>query len=300
MSILHEGVLKFESGILQKEGIYFHTACTFAKRHLYYALWGADYLCASPYCVNREHFNAFLLFFIKSGEMHFIYRGHGFVARANDVVLIDCNHLHTYYAESNVRFFWFHFHGCSSQAYCGFLWEQYGAHFPNMPGLERDFLSMLQMLPMGAEADDRISFTIHHLLALLNTQGHRTQFLSPPIAQAKAFIEQHFQEDLSNDTIADFVSLSKFYFARRFREELGTSPHTYLLEVRLTYAKTRLSESDDSIEQIAFDCAFSSASNFIRTFKKSTGMTPHKFRMLFDSSLGRPAHFAPDGHPGPQ
>lgn len=282
MGITHKGLLQAESGILQKEGIYFHSSSAFAQKNLFYGYWGAFYRCCAPYGVYREHFNAFLLFFIKSGVMHFSYRGQEFDAVCNDVVLLDCNCLHHYYTESEVEFYWFHFHGCASQAYCDLLWEQHKGHFPQMPALEQDFIRILEMFPLGPEADDRISYTIHHLLALLNQQGHKSCMISPQIAQAKQFMETHFQEDLSNQDIAESVSLSPFYFARRFRQETGMSPHAYLAELRLTYAKKRLSESHDSVEQIALDCLFSSSANFIRSFKQKTGITPHKFRTLFD------------------
>ena len=65
--------------------------------------------------------------------------------------------------------------------------------------------------------------------------------------------------------------------------EIGTSPHSYLTEVRLLHAKQLLLETSDSIEQIAAACAFCSSSNFIRTFRRINGLTPAKFRQMFHS-----------------
>ena len=61
-------------------------------------------------------------------------------------------------------------------------------------------------------------------------------------------------KNIQIEEVAAQVSLSRFYFSRRFREETGLSPHEYLLNLRLSYAKLQLSESDDSIEEIAYDC----------------------------------------------
>lgn len=284
MNIRQQGIIRAESGIIDKQGIYFHNASVFAQQHLFYALWGAKYVCDKPYQVDREGLNAFLLFFIQMGELHFSYRGKTFTAKANDVVLIDCNYPHRYFAESQVHFLWFHFHGAASSAYCNLLWQNGGGHFSGLFGLEQDFQSILSMLPMSAAADDRISYTIHHLLSLLNTQGHSSRTTSPQILQAMDYMRTHFNEDISIGAVAQQVSMSRYYFSRRFLNESGMTPHNFLLETRLSYAKTRLSESNDSIEQIALDCAFYSSSNFIRAFKKHTGMTPLHFRHIIDTT----------------
>ena len=214
MDIRQQGVIRFEPGIIEKEGIYFHTASAFAQQHLFYGLWGARYLCSAPYDYQ--------------GQSH--------------------------------------------------LLEHNGALFSKQYGLEKDFQKIMQMLPLDANADDRMSVVIHHILSSLNTQGHAAHNVSPQIQAAKDWMDEHFHENIQIEEVAAQVSLSRFYFSRRFREETGLSPHEYLLNLRLSYAKLQLSESDDSIEEIAYDCAFCSASNLIRAFKKSTGLTPYQFR----------------------
>ena len=132
MDILQQGIIRFEPGIIEKEGIYFHTASAFAQQHLFYSLWGARYLCSAPYSVRRKHLNAFLMFYIHSGEMQFTYRDQTFTASANDIVLIDCNFPHHYYTKREAQFSWFHFHGNASQAYCDLLWKNNGALFSSL------------------------------------------------------------------------------------------------------------------------------------------------------------------------
>ena len=81
MDIRKQGVIRIEPGIIHKNGIYFHSASAFAQQHLFYGLWGAEYICNAPYRVNRKSLNAFLLFFINTGELHFEYRGQKFTAQ---------------------------------------------------------------------------------------------------------------------------------------------------------------------------------------------------------------------------
>ena len=55
-----------ESGIIEKDGIYFHEASDFAKKHLFYPYWGAVYTCDIPYRVSRlkDYPKVYLLFYI--------------------------------------------------------------------------------------------------------------------------------------------------------------------------------------------------------------------------------------------
>ncbi len=280
MNIRQEGIIKGELGIIEKKGIYFHNASEFAQKYLFYGLWGAEYVCQPPYQVKRKGLDLLQIFYIRSGEMHFNYRGQNFIAKKDDVVLIDCNHPHHYYAGERVQYYWFHFHGSASIAYANLIWNKSGSCFSGQQALEQDFRSILLMLPMEENCDDRISYTIHHILAALNAESHAKTPISPEISKAIIYMKTHAKENISIDDIAASVSMSRFYFSRRFHGEVGLSPHEYLMNLRISYAKNRLSASNDSIEQIALDCAFSSSSNFIRAFKKSTGVTPFRFRII--------------------
>ena len=53
---------------------------------------------------------------------------------------------------------------------------------------------------------------------------------------------------------------------------------TYLRGVRLTWAAGRLTDSDDTIAQIALQAGFFDQSHFTRTFKRQFGLTPLAYR----------------------
>ena len=207
MNFVPEGVILSESGILEKDGIFFYSASDFARESLFYPMWGAKYLCASPYVVSHRTFDAFLLFYITDGELYFTCRGQSFTAGANDIVLLDCKHPHEYHARGPVRFYWFHFRGAASQAYCDRLWKRAGAHFPNHPEAEQHFARMQQLLRTQAGNDDSSSVCIHRLLALLNAEPSRS--LSPPVVRAKNYIFAHYRENISVDDIAAQAALSR-------------------------------------------------------------------------------------------
>ena len=73
------------------------------------------------------------------------------------------------------------------------------------------------------------------------------------------------------------ASLSRFHFSRMFKIATGQSPSTFVGHRRLEMAKVQLA-GGLPIAQIAFDCGFSSESNFARSFKRVGGMTPGEYR----------------------
>ena len=77
---------------------------------------------------------------------------------------------------------------------------------------------------------------------------------------------------------AEAAALSKFHFARFFKEQTGLTFHVYLSKIRIAKAMEYLVESDSSITDIAFQCGFGSLKTFNRLFKEYTGSTPSGYR----------------------
>ena len=112
-----------ETDILEKEGIFIHTPSPFAKENLYCVQLEALYTCGPQYDVQRSGLEAFLLFYIREGEMLFAYEGREFIAKGGDVVFLDCRLPHRYRALSRTKFYWFHFDGGATRAYLSISWQ---------------------------------------------------------------------------------------------------------------------------------------------------------------------------------
>ncbi|KWV59076.1 hypothetical protein AS156_33450 [Bradyrhizobium macuxiense] len=98
------------------------------------------------------------------------------------------------------------------------------------------------------------------------------------LRKIEEFVRENLGEPISLSALSDVAGLSKRHFLRAFQESTGTSPHRYVLGLRIESAKHRLSETDESLTSIALSSGFSHAQHFSSTFRQATGMSPSVFR----------------------
>jgi AraC-like DNA-binding protein len=98
------------------------------------------------------------------------------------------------------------------------------------------------------------------------------------LQRVREYIEEHLSESIELETLADIAGLSKWHFARAFKESVGTPPHFYLVQRRLERAQQLLAETDLPLAQIALKIGFSDQSHFSRRFRTVLGLTPRSFR----------------------
>lgn len=79
-------------------------------------------------------------------------------------------------------------------------------------------------------------------------------------------------------SLAQFVRMSPYHFLRTFEGLTGTTPHQYLLRVRLRLAAFRLRTESMKILDIALGCGFGDVSNFNRSFRAEFGVSPRVYR----------------------
>jgi AraC family transcriptional activator FtrA len=86
---------------------------------------------------------------------------------------------------------------------------------------------------------------------------------------------------LSVSDLAAHLGVSPRTLARRFADQLGTSPGAWLLARRVAEARTLLEETDLPVEAIAARVGLASAVNLRRRFRAQAGTTPGAYRRAF-------------------
>ncbi|MES5486939.1 AraC family transcriptional regulator [Bradyrhizobium sp. INPA03-11B] len=98
------------------------------------------------------------------------------------------------------------------------------------------------------------------------------------LRRIEEFVRANLGETISLSALSDVAGLSKRHFLRAFQESTGTSPHRYVLGLRIAAAKRSLGETDESVTSIALASGFSHAQHFSSAFRQATGMSPSVFR----------------------
>ncbi len=93
-----------------------------------------------------------------------------------------------------------------------------------------------------------------------------------------AYITENFALDVSLDSLAERFSYSKDHIIRVFKSVYKITPHQYLLQCRVCYAKLLLSAERMSIAEIAAECGFAETSSFHRAFEKLEGVSPAQYK----------------------
>lgn len=134
--------------------------------------------------------------------------------------------------------------------------------------------------PMREEV---LSLMLRRLLILL--YRHVPQMFAAEEGDSTAMIhrlqrrmETHYDEPTTLSELAADCHISSSHLSHLFKRVTGYAPMVYLMACRLSAAKSELCHSRRSIRDIAARCGFTDESNFCRTFRQSTGMTPTEFR----------------------
>lgn len=118
---------------------------------------------------------------------------------------------------------------------------------------------------------------------------------------ARDYLHDCYDEQVLLDTLAAVAGLSKYHLIRQFDRAFGLSPHKYLVNLRLQKAKARLAAGACPVN-LAYELGFSDQSHFVKSFKRTFGVTPGQFGTdhVSKTGLGKNAHAGSNKQQGPE
>ena len=95
------------------------------------------------------------------------------------------------------------------------------------------------------------------------------------------YVQLNKAKNLKVKDVAAYFGYNEKYLSRLFTENSGMSLKEYIIETKIEGANYMLTDTNESIANIASALGFEDSNNFSRTYKKYTGLTPSKYRDTF-------------------
>ncbi len=268
-----------DKGVLNGSYMDFTSASDFARKALYTLPQYGHFICTREYHIARNPLNWLLMIYINSGEMSMFCRNKRISASSGQLVLLDCRTPHEYRCMKDTDFYWFHFCGNSSEAYTDLIYDQ-GCYVLSDDKLSKHIVEKILAEAHRMPCDEhRISGNIQRLLihmAAPPEQSMDYETLSPALNH----IRENYSEPITLNDLSELCGMSTSHFIRSFQKHIGRTPHEYLLAYRLREAKQLLLFTEYTVEDIADQCGFNSASHFARSFRANNNMSPSEFRRM--------------------
>lgn len=245
------------------------------------AKYGGDWHSSPHSHQNTE------LFYVVGGTGGFQIENEMFQVKAHDLVVINPNvqHTETSWNSSPLEYIVLGVDGleltCQGNEDNRFFLLHLKNYNESILPCMKIMLSEVEKKLPGADS------VCQNLLQALIIQLLRVTNVSPEVtvratrrecATAKWYIDTHFKEKLTLDTLAEVCGVNKYYLSHSFTSEYGIPPIQYLIKKRIEESRYLLASTDLPLGRIVQMLNFSSASYFTQMFRKAEGITPTEYR----------------------
>lgn len=149
-------------------------------------------------------------------------------------------------------------------------------------GLSQTGLEMADLLELGRSTNswqtmlDDYRSILENWMQSIRKQAERSERAT--FLKAKAYIEEHYAEELTLAVLADHVHVNSYYFSAFFKKNAGENFKSYVNGVRLRHAVTLLVSTNKKILDIAMEVGFADTRAFSSAFQKVYHETPNAYR----------------------
>jgi len=244
----------------------------------------------SSYHISQNNEQNYSLIYCHYGEGLLRYKKKIKTIKRGDLVLISPDQSFNYQANSTSKnsVYWINFTGKLSDDFAERLlmkMDDGTAYCGIFSNIIADFNHLLALGSRGYTATNVIH-AVHILqqaLSFLALQLRLEAFNSTSnfdIDAIESLMRNNIHQDLNLDTLAHYSQLSKFHFAKKFKELTDTSPIQYFINMKIQQACFQLDNSTETIKNIAESLGYTDPYYFSRLFKKTVGMSPKSYRQL--------------------
>ena len=205
---------------------------------------------------------------------------------AGTIIMLFPGERHTYRPDANTGWteYWVGFKGDGADE-----WIRNGYFSPSTPllniGISQSILELYTNILEVVEEERTgyavfIASIICHMLGEVyyKSQCRINTSVLDKINLARIMMRKNLHTNKTAEAIATDLGVSYSWFRKAFKENIGISPAQYQLQLKLSKAKELLTNTDDSISEIAYQLEFDSVSHFSLFFKTKEGVTASEFK----------------------
>lgn len=242
----------------------------------------AGYTFGKQYLMKRNNSWEYVCAYIQSGRGTLVYEGRTYNLSQGDAFVLHMHSDHTYYAddEDPFQFLWFN---CTGKL-LPLLFQAYGLDrrviIPqyNDSSLFEEFHEICRSHTDPHEVYRLCGLQFHRIVASFADHLTGIEQADSLIYQIKRYLDEHLNESLSMEKLANKAGYSTAYIGRCFKAAYGQTPYQYLLHEKLTAAEKLLSQTNMKIRQVAALFAFNDEFHFSNAFYKHFGYRPNDLR----------------------
>lgn len=241
--------------------------------------------------LSSSHFHDEIeLVYVLSGRIAVMVHGSNFILEPEDIIVFNPYEYHAMYREAGNHTLSVYIPSWIIQQEqiktircCSYIQKEDKDHFE----LLRSRLANLFKEYRDKQFNHRLHVMsrLYGLLALLKQQFEikdieegGSDIDTERMRKVLHYIDEHFSEDISLQSTADQVYLSKSYLSRVFQKRMGISFSDHLRKLRLNKAAWLLRSTEQPIIEIAMNCGFPRINTLILNFKQEYGETPSCYR----------------------
>lgn len=253
-----------------------------------YPLGLGHYVGALGHAMTRESHDDYLLIYCIEGRGSLTVGERQGYLKAGQLLLLPRGLAHAYAADDADPWtiYWVHFDGNTALDF-----------FNNLPldqdypvievgqnsKLIADFETLLQVRQSGYQlkhffhAANQLRQILSYLALLRSSDQSQSGF---DLERIHSYMQAHIHQPLELETLAQQLNLSKYHFAKRYKELTGTSAINHFINLKIERACQLLDIGNQNINEISYALGYEDAYYFSRIFKKVMGLSPTQYRKM--------------------
>ena len=237
---------------------------------------------------QKIHSHTFMeIFFVTEGRGMFFYHQQFFPIQKGDILIINPNIDHAERTDDKLVYFTLGVKNVkmTNISTSNFIFNV-GKEFNEYKFLFNLILQEVSEQKHGYSVISHNSFDILYLKLLRAFKTDSVTETIQPIPSAVENIKQlidcgSISKNITLDELAAMACMNKYHFVRCFKALTGLPPITYLINIKIEYAKKYLIYTNNKIGFISDLLGFASTVFFTRKFKLATGLTPNEYRKKY-------------------